>query len=64
MVVKIFEEPPSSAWREIVDYSENYRPMWENPEPRWKGSSTKGRRTKKQIEKDRKKKKMNKRNRH
>lgn len=55
----------SYLFREIgrylyCDHREGDRPMWENREPEWKGSSTKGRRTVKQIKKDRKKKRMNK----
>lgn len=65
----ISHENKSYLFRKIdrslyCDYREDDRPMWENREPRWKGSSTKGRRTAKQIKKDRKKKKMNKHNRH
>lgn len=46
----------------FLDEIEASLPMWENKPPAWKGSSSKSGRNKKQIKKDRKKKKMNKRN--
>lgn len=45
----------------FLDGREDCRPMWENNPPAWKGSSSKSGRNEKQIKKDRKKKKMNKR---
>lgn len=46
-----------------MDEIEASLPMWENRPPACKGSSCKSGRNEKQIKKDRKKKKMNKRNR-
>lgn len=46
-----------------MDEIEVSLPMWENKPPAYKGSSYKSGRSEKQIKKDRKKKKMNKRNR-
>jgi hypothetical protein len=47
----------------VMDEIEVSLPMWENKPPAYKGSSYKSGRSEKQIKKDRKKKKMNKRNR-
>lgn len=47
----------------FVDEIEASLPMWENRPPACKGFSCKSGRSEKQIKKDRKKKKMNKRNR-
>lgn len=47
----------------VMDEIEASPPMWENRPPACKGSSCKSGRSEKQIKKDRKKKKMNKRNR-
>jgi hypothetical protein len=52
--------PKESIFVEEIEAS---LPMWENRPPAWKGSSCKSGRSEKQIKKDRKKKKMNKRNR-
>lgn len=45
----------------FLDATKDNKPIWENRSPSWKGSSTKGGRSEKQIKKDRKKKKTNKR---
>lgn len=47
----------------VMDEIEASLPMWENRPPACKGSSCKSGRSEKQIKKDRKKKKMDKRNR-
>lgn len=45
----------------FLDATKDDKPIWENRSPSWKGSSTKGGRSEKQIKKDRKNKKTNKR---
>lgn len=54
-------DPPTLKEPIFLDEIEYNRPMWENIPPAWKGSSTKSGRSEKQIKKDRKNKKMNKR---
>ncbi len=58
----VYYDKPTPKEPILLDEIEASLPMWENKPPAWKGSSSKSGRSEKQIKKDRKKKKMNKRN--
>lgn len=53
------DHPIEIPFRELKMVDEERSTPWKTVSPAWKGSSTKGGRSDKQIKKDRKKKKMN-----
>ena len=56
-----YENHPEIPFRELETVDEEKSTFWRTVPPDWKNSSVKGGRSAKQIKKDRKRKKMNKR---